>query len=50
MMPSPVNLSTVPPKRCTTTAQRFASIGHDFAQSLSPHGRGDVHRMHDVEQ
>ena len=23
-------------------------IGHDFAQSLSPHGRGDVHRMHDI--
>jgi hypothetical protein len=23
-------------------------IGHDFAQSLRPHRRGDVHRMHDI--
>jgi hypothetical protein len=23
-------------------------VSHDFAQSLSSHGRGDVHRMHDI--
>ena len=48
MMPSPVNLSTVPPYRCTTAAAPVDQRGHDLAQPLRPDRRRDVHRMHHV--
>ena len=34
MIPSPVNLSTVPPYRCTTAVAAVDQLGHDLAQPL----------------
>ena len=48
MMPSPVNLSTVPPYRCTTAAAAVDQLGHDLAQPLCTDGRRDVHRMNNI--
>ena len=48
MIPSPVNLSTVPPYCCTTTAARLTRFGHDLAQPLCTHGCCDVHRVNNV--
>jgi hypothetical protein len=44
MIPSPVNLSTVPPYRRAAVGE----VGHDLAQPLRPDGRGDVHRVDHV--
>ena len=48
MIPSPVNLSTVPPYRCTTAAAAVDQLGHDLAQPLRTDRRRDVHRMHHI--
>ena len=48
MIPSPVNLSTVPPNCCTTAAQRLASSAMISRSRSALTARRDVHRMHDV--
>ena len=47
MMPSPVNLSTVPPYRFTTPSA-IDKFGHDLPEAFRTHGRRDVHGVHDV--
>ena len=46
--PSPVNLSTVPPKRRTYRRRPVEELGHDLAQPLGAYRGSQVHRMHDV--
>ena len=48
MIPSPVNSSTVPPKRCSAGCRTADNAGHDLAQPLGTHGGGDDHRVHHV--
>jgi len=50
MIPSPVNLSTVPPYRCTTAAETVYQFGHDSSQPFGPERSGDVHGMHHVSE
>jgi hypothetical protein len=48
MMPSPVNLSNRAPVSLNNGGATVGQVGHDLAQPLGTHRRGDVHRMDDV--
>ena len=48
MIPSPVNLSTVPPYCPHYRRSTVDQVGHDLPQPLGPHRRADVHRMNNI--
>src|SRR6478736_5051701 len=48
MIPSPVNLSTVPPYRWTTPAARLTSSVIISRNRSAPNRRCDVHRVHHI--